>query len=157
MIEMTVKLKGLERARSYLKAAPDKIDAAVASALLSVGTIGARLASDKAPYKRGHLKRSIHWEPGSPTNRVTVGTNLEYARILEKGFTGTQSVRAHSMLMKRAFGRKITPRIVAVRAHTREVNRSGRPYLKPAFEQIKDVYLRQELTHFLRLALAGYL
>lgn len=81
-------------------------------ALLSGGLLIANDAKRRAPYRTGNLRRSIHvggfgaqgglegtttgtdigGRRSTPTSaEVLVGTNVEYARRLELGFTGTDS------------------------------------------------------------------
>lgn len=55
-----------------------------------------------------------------------IGTNVKYAGIHERGFVGPVSVPGHTRKTKRGFS--------FVRAHTRQLNYAGKPFLRPAVE-----------------------
>lgn len=95
-------------------------------------------AKTRAPVKTGKLRRSINaqFESGPGYESGVVGPNVEYGRIVEEGFQGTENVRAFQRMQTMAWGRDIAPREVQVRAHTREVNRAANPYLVPGFESV---------------------
>ena len=61
-----------------------------------------------------------------------VGTNVEYAKRLEYGFTGTERVSPHTRLIKSVFGRKLPfPMYVNVGGYSRNVDQAPRPFLRP--------------------------
>lgn len=84
------------------------------------------------------LRRSIDQVVTTEGSAVVgiVTTNVRYARIHEYGFSGTMSVRSSLRQVKKAFGRAISPREVAVRAHTRKVNLSQRSFLRSALRDL---------------------
>jgi len=78
------------------------------------------------------------------TAKSNVGTNVEYARFLEKGFHGPVEVRGHMRRVKsrdvrgkvedergRVRRRVIKAGSTMVRAHTRQVDQNARPFLGP--------------------------
>jgi phage gpG-like protein len=91
-----------------------------------------------APVKTGKLRRSINgkYTSGTGFESGVVGPNVEYARIVEEGFHGTENVKAFFRMQTKAWGRDIAPKQVQVRAHAREVNRPAKPYLVPGFESV---------------------
>lgn len=77
---------------------------------------------------RGHLRDSISYR--AEAEGVTVGTNRVYAAIHQFGFSGVQSVPAHSRRILQAFGKPLDkPRTVQVKAHGRRMNLVARPFL----------------------------
>jgi HK97 gp10 family phage protein len=100
-------------------------DAAAGDALEQALTAGALLvrddAQEKAPYRTGTLRKSIHTETREKTRTqvtVVVGTDVPYARRQELGFSGIDSL-----------GRKY--------------NQPARPYLRPALDENKGAVARE--------------
>lgn len=108
-------------------------------ALLSGGLLVVNEAKRRAPYKTGNLRRSLHVGgfgaegglEGDTTGtdiggrqstdtraEVRVGTNVEYARRIELGFTGTDS-------------------------RGRQYHQPARPYLRPAFDGQRQAVVRE--------------
>lgn len=86
-------------------------------------------AKDKAPYKTGTLRRSLHSETNEKSGaRVSVlaGTDLEYAAMQE--FGGTVVPTKGRFLVFEIDGKKVFARKVTIPAH---------PYLRPAFDEQK--------------------
>ena len=91
-----------------------------------------------APYDTGTLKRSITIEPQFPTDRVEVGSNLNYAKIHDQGGV----IPAHMVTPKKgkalrwfvngrpvfSFGHMVPKRTVKPY--------KGRGYLTPAFNKL---------------------
>lgn len=75
----------------------------------------------------GRLKNSVAKKVDSKSLRI--GTNLGYAAPNQFGATGTAAVRAHKRKIQTAFGKKIAPTEVEVRAHTRKMNLPARPFI----------------------------
>lgn len=120
-------------------------DAVTGEALLVAATAGAKLieaqAKINAPKVTTTLARSIHTltlESSRNTAVVSVGTNLDYAAMVEFGYVGPQPVSAHFRTVKEAFGRLLKfPVEAAVRAHIRQINRAASPYLRPALDSTR--------------------
>ena len=119
--------------RSFGHSMPDRVARVVGEFGLDV----LAHAKTNVVVKTGRLSRSIHLEmTREPTFvRGTVGTNVEYAGMIEFGFKGAESVRAHLRQITQAWGRQIAPMSVSVRQHSRNVNRPAKPYLRPALAQ----------------------
>jgi len=84
-------------------------------------------AKQRAPYKTGNLRRSIHvgdQQSSGSTASVKVGTDVEYARRIELGFAGADSLG-------------------------RVYNQPARPYLRPALDAKKGD-AREEVADALR-------
>jgi HK97 gp10 family phage protein len=110
----------------------DKLEAAVTSAALLVEND----AKDKAPYKTGTLKRSIHHETVEKSAQrvvVAVGTNLEYAAIHE--FGGIIEAKNGPYLVFRT-GDGEWHSVTSVQM-------PARPYLRPALDENKDAIVKE--------------
>lgn len=129
MIE--VKLEGLDALMKRLDAMGAELRGPVLGAALKAAALPVlNAAKEKAPYKTGNLRRSLHvGEPrvSGGEASITVGTNVPYARRLEYGFVGTD---------KRG----------------RRYNQPARPYLRPAFDENKDA-AQAEAAAVIRAAL----
>ena len=84
---------------------------------------------EKAPYKTGTLRRSIHAEPVSPS-KFLVGTDVKYARILEYGGV-IKAKNAPYLVFKTADGEWHQVKVV---------HRSPRPYFRPAMDENWEKY-----------------
>jgi len=97
----------------------------------------------------GRLRSSITYEAGP--RELKVGTNVVYARIHQLGgrIEGVFGVRAHSRLLRQAFGRPVAPRRVTVRAYSRRVDMElpARPFLVVQPEDVR--YFREEIEAYL--------
>lgn len=68
---------------------------------------------------------------------------VPYARIHEYGFSGNESVKAHKRFQSKAFGKLMkNPHEVDVRAHNRFMVIKARPYIRPAFRDLRDRILK---------------
>lgn len=75
-------------------------------------------AKQNAPFRTGTLRRSIHGDPEDGGLTWAVGTNVEYARRIEFGFVGADRLG-------------------------RNYNQAPRPYLTPAAENVRPVFMRR--------------
>jgi phage gpG-like protein len=75
---------------------------------------------------------------------IEIGTMTPYSSVHEQGYHGSYTVPGHTRRITQAFGRRIAPRDVDVRTHTRVANIPARPYLMPAVEKEYD-YLQRWL------------
>ena len=164
MAELTGMEKGMIDAREWVafrkkfnksqKGRPNRISKALSNAAELVVTrakvhylTGAALKVDT-----GRLRASVTKAPASGAFVkgkifiVEVGTNVSYGRTWELGFSGNVSVKPHSRLIKKAFGKSITPKEVQVKAHTRNVNMKARPWLGPSFRDRKGA-IEEILKH----------
>lgn len=105
-----VKKEGLLKKLDALKQAMSNVEAAG----FAGGLVIQSAAQQKAPVLTGTLRRSItiRVEKRGSKLLVIIGTNLVYARRIEYGFKGTDSAG-------------------------RTYNHSGKPYLRPAFDENK--------------------
>ncbi len=91
----------------------------------------AKRSGGQTLVKTSRLKNSITME--ATGSRLTVGTNVKYARIHQMGgyIHENVTVKKHWRLMTRAFGKKIPARSVMVRSHTRQMSTDipARPFL----------------------------
>lgn len=105
--------------------------------------------------RTGRLRDSLATEVTSDGSQIAafIRAGAPYAAFQEFGFTGVESVRAYLRRQSEAFGRKVAPRSVQVRAHERHVDYQGRAYLRTALAEtvpnLKDT-LSSALTEVIR-------
>jgi len=130
-------VRGGEQTVAFLRSLGHTLPDRVARVVGEYGFDVLAHAKTNVAVKTGRLSRSIHLEltRDDTMARGTVGTNVEYAGVIEFGFKGQESVRAHLRQITQAWGRQIAPRAVSVRQHQRSVNRPAKPYLRPALVQ----------------------
>lgn len=78
----------------------------------------ANLAKEKAPFRTGTLRRSIHAEQGDSDLTWVAGTDVPYARRLEYGFVGRDRRGRH-------------------------YNQAARPYMTPAAEAVRPRFMKR--------------
>lgn len=90
-----------------------------------------KYAGQALGVRTGRLRRSITQVVKESGNEITgtVGTNVEYGRVHEYGFSGTVPVRAHV--------RNARNGSAAVRAHSRAVNIPERSFLRSSLRESK--------------------
>lgn len=89
--------------------------------------------------RTGTLMRSIDQRVEETATSIAgyVGTNLRYGIAHELGFSGSVTVPAHARTIVQAFGKSITPTVVSVRPHTRNVNMPMRSFLKTSLSEFR--------------------
>ena len=92
-------------------------DQAVLRALTSGAELIRNPAAQKAPYKTGTLKRSIHIEKGEGME-VLIGPDAPYGARIEFGYVGPDKLG-------------------------RTFHQPAQPYLRPAFDENKDAAIRE--------------
>lgn len=139
-----VQIRGVRSLKRSLRKYAKEVRVQVALEMTAVMEDIQDTARRIVPVDTGNLQGSIQKSPnvvspGDLTGRV--GTNLEYAKVIEFGFTGTQKVSAHRRTMTKGFGPDSAyPMTVGVEAHTRRVDRSGNYYLTKATQSAQQVY-----------------
>jgi len=138
MMNLNVKIVGLDNVKVNLLAHSDRIHKALRD---EITLIGFELERDvKANYlsgqylrvKTGKLRQSIKNKVTTNSSEIKtiVGTNVWYGRFHHEGFAGTQSIREHL--------RKTSSGATVVKAHTRRVNARSRPFLADALNSMRD-------------------
>lgn len=96
--------------------------------------------------RTGRLGRSITQKLIELSNGVAgiVGTNVEYAPPHEYGFKGNVTVKAHLRMIKKAFGKSISPKQVNIKTHKRKVNLPEKSFLRSALEEMRKE-IKQDL------------
>lgn len=176
MIDLTVKMVGIERVSTGLAQMSDGILVQIKNTLArlaimlqaSVRDDYLNLPRPQPPHPQGlsrltgTLSRSINFETSQPAPGfmvATVGTNVLYGRFWELGFTGTQFVSPHVRHIKNVMGkisvgggkmsrRKIASGIAYVKGHTRDVNQEPRAFLGPALDDLRP-QIREDLLRAL--------
>lgn len=117
MAKELVTIEGLDELKAVLA---QMKDAARGPALMTAAKAGIlpiqNRAIEKAPYLTGTLSRSIHTEEvasGPFSAEVATGTDVEYARRVEKGFEGVDALG-------------------------REYHQAAQPYMRPAYDEGRD-------------------
>lgn len=143
---------GYGGARNALLAAGNKI-----------GQAGVRQAKINASGRpgpnvdTGRFRASINDGGGAKWNGsdivIIIGSNVDYAPVLENGFSGSVNVKSFTRMQSMAFGRSITPVSVTVKSHSRKMSRKAFPSLKPAVDApfMTAVYaniLSQEIANY---------
>jgi len=128
---ITATVAGARELLDKFDGVPSRIRIELARGIVRATLLVQSQAKTLAPVKTGRLRRSIasRTEVGDTTVSGIVGTNVEYARVVEYGFQGTESVREH--LRKCVSGKEVT-----VRAHERHVNIPERSYLRAALDRM---------------------
>lgn len=76
----------------------------------------------------GRLRNSVRYRVEG--REVRVGTNVIYASVHNRGYSGTQQVQAHERKVKSAFGRKLrTPVVAKIKAFRRKMVIPQREFL----------------------------
>jgi len=113
-------------------------------AMKTLARVKLKLSDDVLRVRTGRLRRSITQVVTDDAGSIqgTVGTNVEYARIHELGFSGTQNIRAHLRTIKSAFGKRIKGGAVTfqVSAHTRQVDFPARSFLASALSELEPEF-----------------
>ncbi len=103
-------------------------------------TVKEKLSDDVLHVRTGRLRRSINRRVDVDQTSVTgiVGTNVEYAKKLEYGFKGTESVRESLRKITQAFGKQLKePKTIKVRAHTRKVDLPAHSFLRSSLTEMR--------------------
>lgn len=122
MITYKIDQGDLNKLRQKLE--PAQYQKAIDIALFNIGEQMSREAKEKAPYRKGILRKSI--KPEQEKGKVTVGTDLDYARIQELG--GAIYPKKGKFLRFEIGGKEIFAKSVTIKA---------KPYLTPALERQK--------------------
>lgn len=129
MISISVSLNKAVSSRllEKLRTMPDRVNESINVGLMNIGLYGQGRAAGLAPRLTGTLARSITVDRGN--KRVTVGTNLKYAKIHEKGGT-IKPVRGRFLVFKGRDGKMVFARSVKIPKY------KGRGYMKPTFDEL---------------------
>lgn len=94
----------------------------------------------------GSLAASVQAEAGD--DYALVGTNKSYAAVHQFGFSGTQSVSAHSRQVSKVFGKRLAKAVhQAVKAHSRQQNIPARPFL--GMSQSDEQRIKDKVQNYL--------
>jgi phage gpG-like protein len=134
---MNVELRGMEQTRRLLAMVPTEATKTVVRELRR-STLNVQAgAKRRAPVDTGRLRNSIATAFEREGLVGIVGTNVEYAKAVEFGFSGPVVIPAHDV---KAHTRKRNGKSHSVRAHTRNssmmwLHVKAQPFLHPAFEE----------------------
>lgn len=166
---MSAKVVGVERVTKFFEELPQKAKEEAAKGMgRMVLKLQARVMRDKLSgqvlnVRTGTLRRSIDqavYQDGIQIRGV-VGTNVEYARVHEYGFSGAVTVKEHLRMireqgrfsLKAVKGRdmgmwvkkrgKETGSEVLVKAHSRMVKLPPRSFLRSALKELEPEFLEE--------------
>lgn len=102
------------------------------------------LTGQRLNVQSGRLKGSVSSkvEEGKDFIEGTVGaggTLVKYAFVHEFGLKGALGIKAHLRMIKKAFGRPMTPRQVMIKAHSRQVDIRERRFMRDSLDQIAKI------------------
>lgn len=90
-------------------------------------------AVENAPTNTGNYKSQISYDGAN-----TVTAKVNYSAAIEYGFDNyEETVNEHERVITQAFGKKIDPKIVNVKAHTRTMNRTPNPVMRNAAAKVQ--------------------
>lgn len=129
----------------------EAMPAAVHAALLRKVTVlalklEAKIKTDKLSgqvlnVRSGALRRSISNAVEDSSTKITgrafSSGDVKYAAIHEFGFKGSETVKAHTRVIKQAFGKAISPKTVMVSAFTRQMNMPERSFMRTALADMQ--------------------
>jgi phage gpG-like protein len=104
-----------------------------------VRRIKQKLSGEALNVRTGRLRRSVTSNVSMDADAVRgiASTNVEYAAKHEYGFKGTETVKAHLRLIKKAFGKTLRfPVYQNVGTHTRQVNFPERSFMRTALTEM---------------------
>lgn len=102
------------------------------------------LTGQRLNVQSGRLRGSISSKVEDDKDWIegTVGAGgalVPYAFAHEFGLKGSLSIKSHLRIMKKAFGKAITPRQVMIKAHSRNVNMLERRFMRDSLDQIAKI------------------
>jgi len=130
---LKMKITGVKELQKNLEKLGDEFTRKLEAATRAGALVVQNDAKQRAPYRTGTLRRSIHTEITSRKyNQVEalVGTDVEYAQRIEMGFSGVDSL-----------GRRF--------------NQPPNPYLRPALDENQDA-VQKEIANVFRELLRGF-
>jgi phage gpG-like protein len=114
-------------------------------AMKTLARVKLKLSDDVLRVRTGRLRRSITQMVTDNGTAImgTVGTNVEYAKTHELGFSGTQDVRAHLRTIKVAFGKSLKGGavVVPVGPYTRREDFPPRSFLATAMAELEPEFI----------------
>jgi HK97 gp10 family phage protein len=164
------KIFGSSEARRRFVVAGDRVRENVKEALTRLGDDMASRARSAAPYRKGKLQRSIKARLQERADSLTerVGTRYYVARFMEYG-VGPKSVQVRGYVRHSKAGdvrglrmtksgkerKGVTAKGIAfVRPYSRQFQLRARPFIGPAYDNMKGS-IRAEVRDAVRRALAG--
>jgi hypothetical protein len=143
-VTLSLDRSDLRKLRRKLQAYGDEVRREVGFTIQAVALDVKDSARRNVPVDTSNLQSSIQQDFSRIRDLYAeVKTALEYAAMVEYGYTGTQNVGAHTRVITQAFGKPIDPRAVQVSAHTRTIDRAGTFYMKRAAAVHKRTYAKR--------------
>lgn len=145
MASVNVNLDGLKGVEQTLQEYPQEVERQVRFQIEATARSVQDSARRKVPVDTSNLQSSIQVDLDRLDDLYAeVKTALEYARLIEYGYKGTQQVQAHRRTITQAFGEELdSPRAVDVQAHDREVDREGAYYMTRAVAAHKQTWRKK--------------
>lgn len=154
MLDLSIDVSQIDGAARLFAEFPERLKKNLQTAMQDSEYEVLKEAKDRVHVITGTLRRSITAArpeanaEGGWTGRV--GTNVVYAAMEEFGFKGVQQVRSFVRSVKSRNvserRKKIASGVAYVRAHSRNVNRTGHPYLTTGLAASRAEILRLHET-----------
>ena len=97
-----------------------------------------KLTGQALYVRTGRLRNSIHSRTVQEFDKTTaiVETNVKYAAIHEYGFSGSETVKAHTRKITQAYGKPISPKTIIINSFNRQMNMPERSFMRSALNEI---------------------
>lgn len=104
-----------------------------------------KLSGQVLHVQTGRLRRSINQKVIETDSKIEglVGTNVEYARPHEMGFTDDVTVKEHLRTIKKAWGKDIEPKQIQISSHTRKVVFPEKSFLRSALRDMQPDIIKE--------------
>jgi len=114
---------------------------------LQAKVVSEKLSGQVLNRVTGKLARSIHNviddEGLKVTGKVASSGDVKYAARHEFGFTGTESIKAHTRTITQAFGEQLSEaKQVAVRAYSRQAKTPERSFLRSSLDDMREEIIK---------------
>lgn len=110
-----------------------KWEKAVKDLTTKTGEAIVKNAVENAPTNTGNYKSQIAYDGAN-----AVIAKAKYSAAIEYGFDNyEENVSEHERVITHAFGKKITPVVATVKAHTRTMNRKPNPVMRNAAAKVQ--------------------
>lgn len=140
---LSVEIDGDEELVARFAAMPEAIRAALAQKFAAL----AQKLEDKIKSEKLD-GQALFSRSGRLRDQVSVSLNesgaslftsgVKYAAAQEYGFSGEESVAAHSRAIRQAFGRAIAPKTILIEAFSRQMRLPERSYMRSALDDMTD-------------------
>lgn len=142
--QMQVEVHGLERVNDALKKLARKSEEGARRAVVATATGVQSRARKAAPVDRGELRRGIKVYYGKGSLTAAIGAEALHSEVVEKGRGAGKRMPPHDAIAGWAHRKGIDPKLVyVIRRRIAEVGIEPRPYLIPAWDVERMLFIRR--------------